>query len=261
MISAALAVENEADVLPATLVSLGFCDEVVVVDGGSTDGTVEIARRFGARVIEHPSSDGGVHANKNRACEAARGDWILSLDADERVTPALADEIRAAVSRPEGPDAYSIPRKTYWGDRWVRACGWWPARTIRLFRKGTVRWPDEIHGVPVCSGTVGELREPLEHRSIRDWDDWMRKVRHFSAVEAVEMHRAGRRATWLRLAVAPPVVFLRKWLFQGGISEGRVGFYVSVSAALAVFFKYARLAEIEAGSPLPDVGGRDARKK
>lgn len=262
-ISAAFAVQDEAHHIGAALASVSFCDEIVVVDGGSRDATVEIARRAGARVIEHPSSDGGIHANKNRAIAAATGDWILSLDADERVPEALAEDIREALRLSEasgstGPHAYRISRRTYWGKNWVKSCGWWPSETIRLFRKGATQWPLEVHRVPVHAGPTGRLKTPLEHFSVKDWGDWLRKVRHFSGCEAVEMHRAGRRVSFFRdILLAPKITFLRKYLLQGGWREGRIGLYVSFSAALAVFFKYARLAEIEAGGERPDLGERD----
>ncbi len=264
-LSAALAVENEADVLEACLASLTFCDEIVVVDGGSTDGTIAVAEHAGARVLRHDSSDGGIHANKNRAIDACAGPWILSIDADERVPRALADEIREKIHLSDaagasGARAFTVKRKTYWGDHWVRSCGWWPGETIRVFAKGATRWPLEVHRTPAYVGPTGAIRNALEHRSVSDWGDWLRKVRHFSGCEAVEMHRAGRRVRFYRdVVLAPPVVFLRKYIGQSGWKDGRVGLYVSVSAALAVFFKYARLAEIEAGGAEPNLGGRGGR--
>lgn len=262
-IAAAVIAENEAHILERCLRSLAFCDEIVVVDGGSTDGSDRIAAACGARVIRHPSGDGGIHANKNRAIEAATSDWILSIDADEVVSPELAAEIRAVLADPAAAPAWRVARRTWFLGRWIRHCGWWPGYVVRLWRRGVTRWPLEVHRVPDPNGPCGTLAEPLEHFSYADIADWGRKVLHFSGCEAVEARRRGERIAGWRLAwaltAAPVLVFARKIVRQSAWRDGVAGIVIAGSAAFATWLRAVRAWEIDALGREPELGGRPGR--
>ncbi len=264
-LSAAVIAENESPVIRRCLESLSFCDEIVLVDGGSTDDTVAVASAVpGVRVIRHSSGQHGIHYNKNLAASETTGEWILSLDADEVVTPELAGEIRRVISSP-GPPCYRIARRTYFLGRWIRHCGWWPGYVVRLWKRGHTEWPLEVHRVPDPAGRdgtgrAGTLETPLEHHSYTDLADWGRKVVHFSGCEAVEAHRRGERLSGAGLVYAlslrPALVFLRKLVLLSGWRDGVHGLLVCGSAACATWLRAARLWEIQVTGRFPSLGGR-----
>ncbi len=262
-IAAAVIAENEAHILERCLRALSFCDEIIVVDGGSTDGSDRIAEACGARVIRHSSGDGGIHANKNRALEAATADWVLSIDADEVVSPELAAEIRAAIAAPDARPAYRVSRRTWFLGRWIRHCGWWPGHVVRLWTRGLTSWPLEVHRVPDPKGPCGTLAEPLDHYSYADVADWGRKVLHFSGCEAVEARRRGERPgsallAW-NLTAGPFIVFLKKMILQSAWRDGMAGLIIAGSAAFATWLRAVRAWEIDALGREPELGGRPGR--
>lgn len=260
-ISAVVICENEAHIIGKCLESLRFCDEIVVVDGGSRDQTIAIAETAGARIIRHPSSAHGIHYNKNLGATEAAGEWILSIDADEVVPKELADEIRAVITTPEFP-CYQVARRTYFLGDWIRHSGWWPGYVIRLWKKGHTEWPMEVHRVPDPHGPFGTLRNPLDHFSYIDLADWGRKVIHFSGCEAVETQNRGEKLEGLRLIYAlslrPVMIFVRKLFFMNGWRDGMRGLIIAGSAAFASWLRAARIWELESGIR-PDLGGRTGR--
>lgn len=263
-LSAVVIAENEAPIIGRCLDALAFCDEIVLVDGGSTDLTIEIAREKGARIIEHSSLEEGIHFNKNLGADATRGDWILSIDADEVVSPELSIEIRAAILT-GAASCYRLPRRTWFLGRWIRHSGWWPGHVIRLWKRGATRWPLEVHGVPAESGAVGTLHEPLDHHSYLDLADWGRKVLHFSGCEAVERMARGAAPGRLELIVGltlrPLAVFARKLFWTSGWRDGLHGLVIAGSAAFATWLRYARLWEYNLTGKPPALGGRKGRDK
>lgn len=258
-LSACVIAENESRIIARCLDSLSFCDEIVLVDGGSVDDTVRVAEAHGARVIRHPSSDGGIHFNKNLAAREATGDWILSIDADEVVTAELAAEIRAAVES-GAYDSYDLPRRTWFLGEWIHHSGWWPAHIVRLWRKGVTEWPLEVHRVPTPGTRLGHLTQPLEHYSYESLADWGRKVIHFAGCEAEEAWRRGERpraiALAWRLTLQPPLVFLRKLVLLSAWRDGFRGLIIASSAAFASWLRSAMLWEILITGAHPDLGGR-----
>ena len=219
--------KNEEASIGRCLRSAAFADEKVVVDNGSTDKTVEIARALGARVIETQDWP-GFGPQKNRALAAASGDWILSLDADEWLEEPLAEEILAAVARSDRFDGYNIPRRSRFCGEIVRFCGWSPDYVLRLFRREKGQFSnDKVHEHVDVAGRVGRLKQPIEHESITDLADAEDKIERYAAAAAAAL-LAGRKTggplkAWLRGQGA----FLRTYIWRLGILDGKTGWRVA----------------------------------
>lgn len=239
-ISVVIITRNEAHNIQACLESVKWCDEAIIVDWMSTDATREIARDMGARVIEAPDWP-GFGPQKNRAVDAATGDWILSLDADERVEPALRDEILRAVAHGTA-DAYEMPRLSQFCGRFIRHGGWYPDYVTRLFRRGKGRFTDAIvHENVVVDGQLGRLTQPLTHYSYRDYSDVLRKIDSYSSAGAAQAFSKGKRSSPLSAAGHGLWAFLRTWLLQRSILDGAEGFGVALMNAQASYYKYLKL--------------------
>lgn len=235
-ISAIVITRNEAETIRDCLESLAFCDEIVVVDSGSTDGTREIAASLGARVIENPFA--GFGPQKEFARRQASCEWVLSLDADERIPPALAEEIVEAVASQE-PPAYRIPRLSFFLGKPFRHSGWWPDLNLRLFRREAARFPDRlVHESAETDGPVGDLAEPMLHMTVRSLEQALDKAEHYSRLGARQLLRSGRR---VRFADAPSHglgALFKTLVVKRGILGGREGFLNAAIHARTVFWKY-----------------------
>ena len=243
-VSVTVITRNEADDLAAALSSVAWADEIVVVDSQSTDDTVAIARRFTERVVarEWP----GYIAQKNYAASIAGNDWILSLDADERVTPELAIEIRARLADTPREAAFRIPRVTWHLGRWIRSTDWYPDFQLRLYDRRAAEWTGKyVHEAVTVRGAVGELRGELQHYAYRDIADHLETIDRYTTLAAKQMHEAGRRAGALDLAVHPTLAFLRNYVARGGFRDGATGFVISRMNAYYVFLKFAKLWELQ----------------
>lgn len=240
-LSVILITRNEAHNLPECLASLdGIAREIVVVDSGSTDGTVEMARAAGATVIQTTSWP-GFGPQKNLALDAASCEWVLSLDADERLTEALRGEIRAAVQA-AAFDAYDMPRLSYFCGKPVRHCGWYPDYIVRLVRRGRARFSDNlVHESLIAQGPVGRLSEPLIHYSYRTMEDVERKIDSYSEAGARQMHARGKRTSRLQAAVHGGWAFLRTYVFKLGLLDGATGYRIARMNMRASYLKYAKL--------------------
>jgi hypothetical protein len=176
----------------------------------------------------------------------ASHDWILSLDADERVTPALADEIRATLATDPPHAAFRIPRVTWHLGRWIRSTDWYPDHQTRLYDRRAAEWTGRhVHEAVVVRGTRGELRHELQHYAYRDIADHLETMDRYTTYAARQMHEAGRRAGLLQVAGHPPLAFLRNYIARGGIRDGAPGFIISAMNAYYVFLKFSKLWELE----------------
>jgi len=243
-LSALVTTKNEERVIRACLESIRWADEVVVVDSGSTDGTLEIARSIADQVLEHEYESPA--AQKNWALPKLRHSWVLILDADERVTPDLRREIESVLADPSRSDGYWIGRENYFYGKPIRSAGWQRDRVLRLFdrSKGAYR-PVLVHEEVELHGRVDRLRARLLHEPYRDLDQYFEKWSRYSRWSAEELRRRGVRASWLRLLLRPWLRFGRMYLLEGGFREGRRGIVLCGLAAFSVFTKYARRWEDE----------------
>ncbi|MBI4266351.1 MAG: glycosyltransferase family 2 protein [Acidobacteria bacterium] len=239
---------DEADHIAAALESAAWADEIVVVDSGSRDGTPDLARAKGARVVTRDWP--GYVDQKNYAAEIASHDWILSLDADERIPPALAAEIGALLSDEPPMHAYRIPRVTYHLGRWIRTTDFYPDYQTRLYDRRAARWRGRyVHESVDADGPVGRLRHELEHYSYRDLRDHLDRVNRYTTLAARQMHEAGRRAGPIDLLLHPPAAFARNFLLRRGFLDGTAGLTISAVNAYAVFLKFAKLWELQNTAP------------
>ena len=235
---------NEAQHIAGAIDSAGWADEVVVVDAGSTDDTVTIAQRKGARVSTRAWS--GYVDQKNHAAALAANDWVFSLDADERIPPELASEIRALLAREPQRRGYRMPRVTFHLGRWIRTTDFYPDYQTRLYDRRAARWQGRyVHESVRVDGGAGQLKHDLQHYSFRDLSDQVARLNHYSTLAARQMHESGRRATALDLLVHPPAAFLRNYVLRRGVLDGGVGLVISLVNAYGVFLKFAKLWELD----------------
>jgi glycosyltransferase involved in cell wall biosynthesis len=241
-ISVAIITHNEERNLRACLESLKWADEVVVCDSGSTDGTPGVAAEYGATLFQDAWR--GFAAHKNLAVDRCRHPWVLVVDADERVTPSLQDEIEALLADPAAGDGYLIPRRNYFLGQWVRHCGWYPDETVRVFRRGRGRFAERaVHEAVVIEGRVGRLISPLEHYTYDSVSAFLQRMDRYSTLAAEELERSGRVIHVWDLLGRPAWTFFRMYLVRSGWREGWRGLVLSGLYAGYAFCKYAKLWE------------------
>ncbi|PYR52683.1 MAG: glycosyltransferase family 2 protein [Acidobacteria bacterium] len=246
-LSVTVITKNEAARISDALASVQWADEIIVVDSESEDRTVEIARTHTARVVVRRWE--GYVSQKNFAASLATHDWILSVDADERVTPELASEIRTILSGPSH-QGYRIPRATWHLGRWIRTTDWYPDYQLRLYDRRSAAWAGRyVHKGVVVRGSVGRLAGELQHFPYRDISDHLQTIDRYTTFAAREMHEKGTGAGLARLALHPPLAFLRNYLARGGFRDGVPGFIISALNAYYVFLKFAKLRELQQRDP------------
>jgi glycosyltransferase involved in cell wall biosynthesis len=232
-----IAKNEEANIGPC-LDGLAFCDERIVVDAGSSDRTVELAQQKGARVVTHAWE--GFGAQKNFALSLAQGDWVLSIDADERVSPALAREIEHAVAEGRA-DGYEIPRLSRFVGRDMRHSGWFPDYVLRLFRRGKARFSDDlVHERVVCDGTVARLTEQLAHHSVTRLEEAISRIDRYSTAGAEMLVAAGRRVSFADGITHGIWSFFRAYVLRLGFLDGREGFLLAVANAEGTYYRYMK---------------------
>ncbi len=232
--------KNEADDIRACLESVAWADEIIVVDSGSSDATVAIAREFTPHVHVHDWP--GFGAQKNRALGYATKEWVLSLDADERITPELRDEIAAVIADPAARAAYDLPRLSNYCGRFMRHSGWYPDFVTRLFRRGSARFSDDlVHERLLVEGSTGRLSALMLHYAFDNLEEVLRKVDQYSTAGAQKMQQQGRRATLSGAVLRGWWSFMRTYFLRLGFLDGREGFMLAVSNAEGTYYRYLKL--------------------
>ncbi len=242
-ISATVIALNEERDLPRCLDSLRFCDEIIVIDSGSTDATVAVARKGGARVVVEPWR--GYGAQKNFAQAQAVGTWILNVDADEVITPELREEILAEVRSAQAAVGYAVARKTFYMGRWIRHGGWYPNYVTRLVRKGHGAWTEpNVHEELRVEGECRELSNPMLHYTFSDIADQVGTNVRYARQGALDLKTRGAPPSYFRLMAKPFGKFFETYFLKAGFLDGLPGFIISVNAAHSMFLKYAYLLEM-----------------
>ncbi len=245
-ISVIVIVKNEAHDIRDCLASVhGWVDEIVVLDSGSTDGTQAICREFGATVVE--TDWPGFGPQKQRALETARGPWVLSLDADERIPPALRDEILAGV-KANAADLFRLPRRSNYCGQWIRHSGWSPDYVTRLFRRDAARFSNDLvheRVVAAPNTRIGTLSEPLMHYSFRDFSEVLGKIDSYSSYGATQRAARGKRGGIGQALLHGFWTFVRTWIIQRGFLDGKMGLVLAISNAEGTYYRYLKLMLLE----------------
>jgi len=244
-LSLVIITRDAARELADCLASVAFAAETIVVDSGSRDDTAALAVRLGARVIEHAWE--GFGPQKNFAVAQAGHDWVLCLDADERVTPDLAAAIRAQFAKgPPAAAAYAIARRNRFLGRWLAHGEGYPDWNIRLFDRRRARWSNDlVHEKVAADGPVGKLRGDLLHASAESIDAYIAKQNRYTTMQAAAMHARGERASAAQLALSPAARFVRFYVLRLGFLDGAAGFAHIAIGAFASFLKYAKLRALQ----------------
>jgi glycosyltransferase involved in cell wall biosynthesis len=238
---------NEAAHIGAAIDSAAFADEILVVDSGSSDETAGIARTRGARVLTRAWT--GYADQKNFAAGQASHDWILSLDADERIPAALAGEVRGVLAGEPPYHGYRVPRVTFHLGRWIRTTDFYPDYQTRLYDRRFARWRGRyVHESVSVDGPSGRLKHDLEHYSFADLRDQIERINQYSTLAALQMYEAGRRTGPIEILVHPPAAFLRNYVLRKGFLDGSAGLTISLMNAWSVGLKFMKLWELQTTS-------------
>jgi glycosyltransferase involved in cell wall biosynthesis len=238
-ITATIITLNEERNIARAMESLRCCDEILVLDSGSTDRTMELASNLGARVVEGVWP--GYASQKNRAAEHAGHDWILSLDADETLSEALEAEIWALKKRGPAFDAYTMPRLAKYMGRWILHSGWYPDRKVRLYNRNKARWVgDFVHESVKVNGRVGHLESNLLHFTCDSLSEHLRTMDRYTTLAAEELVARKEKIGLNKLIVDPAWTFLKSYILQRGFLDGLEGLTIAHMAAIYTFLKYAK---------------------
>ncbi|MGA2152418.1 MAG: glycosyltransferase family 2 protein [Geobacteraceae bacterium] len=242
-ISATIITLNEEKNIGACLKSLDFADEIVVVDSGSTDRTKEIC-------LAHPSVNFQEHTwegfgrQKNVAADLAVNDWILNIDADERVTPQLRESICSADLSAYG--GFKIPRENYFGNRWIKYCGWYPDYNLRLYNRKKGRFSErDVHESVICQSAIGILSGNLLHYSYEGMTDFIARINRYTSLSAAEIANAGKKPGLGSMLLRPLYTFFKMYFLKAGFLEGYAGLILSILFAQYTFLKYAKARELK----------------
>jgi glycosyltransferase involved in cell wall biosynthesis len=238
-ISAAIITYNEERNIARVLESLRCCDEIVVIDSGSNDRTVELATKLGARVID--SVWRGFAGQKNYASEHCEHDWVLSLDADEALSEALEAEIWQIKKNGPQFDAYTMPRLAQYLGRWILHSGWYPDRKIRLFDRRRAKWVgDYVHESVSVEGTIGHLKSNILHFTCSSLSEHLKTMDRYTTLAAEQLVEQKKEIGWTQLALDPAWTFFKTYVLQRGFLDGTEGLAIAHMAALYNFVKYAK---------------------
>lgn len=249
-LSVIIVAKNEAHDIGDCIRSVkGLADEVIVFDSGSTDGTPDLCRRLGATVVETPDWPGD-GPQKKRALDTACMDWVLSLDADERVSTTLAAEISNVLKNDSPHTAFKMPRSSSFCGRFIKHSGWWPDYITRLFRRGGGRFTDVFtHTRVEYQGSLGVFKAPVIHIAIDCIDESLEKLNAYSSAGAVSLRNRGKQAGLLKAFAHGLWTFFRVYFIKRGFLDGRRGLLLAKLNADGAFYKYAKLAFFEETKP------------
>ena len=241
-LSVILITRNEEANLADCLASLeGIAQQIVVVDTNSVDSTLEIAKNYGA-VISQPADWPGFGPQKNRALDQATGEWVLSLDADERLTPALRSEILTAIHHSAHVDCFAIPRLSWYCGRFIRHSGWSPDYVDRLFKRGTARFSDDlVHERLIPAGQVAKLENPMLHFSFMNFSQVLQKIDRYSTASAEQAFMKGRRSNPLKAILHGLWAFIRTYFIRAGFLDGYQGLALALSNAEGSYYRYMKI--------------------
>ncbi len=241
-ISVAIITKNEEKRLPDCLRSVSFTDEIVIVDSGSTDRTVEIAKKFGCRIFEEEWK--GFGRQKNSAIEKCQNEWVIVLDADERIPPETKDVILNTLENPKA-SAYSFKMKHFIANRWIKYGGNWPDWHVRLINKNNGIFKGEIHEKWITEGKIQKIDAIIEHYGFIDYADMLKTMNEYSTIAAKELFMSGKRASILSPIIHSIPMFCNIYFFKMGFLEGLDGLVLALLKAGGSFFKYAKLLELQ----------------
>ncbi|QWD67765.1 glycosyltransferase family 2 protein [Polynucleobacter sp. VK25] len=241
-LSVILITRNEEANLDDCLASLeGIAQQIVVVDTNSSDGTLEIAKKHGA-TISQPSDWPGFGPQKNRALDLATGEWVLSLDADERLTPALKSEILTAIHHSAHVNCFAIPRLSWYCGRFIRHSGWSPDYVDRLFKRGTAHFSDDlVHERLVPNGQVAKLENPMLHYSFMNYSQVLQKLDRYSTASAEQAFAKGKTSSPLKAVLHGAWAFFRTYILRAGFLDGPQGFALAASNGQGTYYRYIKL--------------------
>ncbi len=238
-ITATIITLNEERRISRAIESLRCCDEIIVLDSGSVDRTVELASKLGAKVLDGQWR--GYAGQKNYAAERASHDWILSLDADEALSEALEGEIWNVKKKGPQCDAYTMPRLAQYLGKWILHSGWYPDRKVRLYDRRKARWTgDFVHESVQVNGRVGHLEANLLHFTCESLSEHLKTMDRYTTLAAQELVAAERKIGWPHLIFDPAWTFVRTYFLQRGFLDGIEGLTIAYMAALYTFLKYAK---------------------
>jgi len=244
-LSVILITRNEEANLDDCLASLeGIAQQIVVVDTNSKDRTLEIAKNYGATLAQ-PLDWPGFGPQKNRALDLATSDWVLSLDADERLTPALKSEILTAVNHSAHVDCFAIPRLSWYCGRFIRHSGWSPDYVDRLFKRGTARFSDDlVHERLIPNGQVAKLNNPMLHYSFMNYSQVLQKLDRYSTASAEQAFAKGKTSSPLKAALHGIWAFIRTYIIRAGFLDGAQGFALAISNGQGTYYRYIKLWQL-----------------
>lgn len=258
-VSVTLITKNEEADLPRAIQSVKWADDILVVDSGSTDSTVQKAQELGARVLINPWQ--GYGQQKNFAQSNARYEWVLNIDADEEVPPELAHEIQEMLAKAANfsidARGFSFPRKTFYMGRWIRHGGWYPNTLVRLTDRRFSRWTEpEVHETLIVDGPVIQLKHPLHHFTFNGIEDQVITNLGYAKKGALQLTQKGQSPSLIKLLIKPLWKFLDSYLLKRGFLDGIAGFIIAINAAHSMFLKYATLFE----SRITDASSRNRQQ-
>lgn len=247
-LSVVIITRNEERNIERCLESVAFADEIIVVDSDSTDRTVEIARGRGATVIHNEFV--GYGPAKQAGVDRATKEWVLSIDADEALSPQLAEEMKAVIDAESSSDGYFVPRCTNFLGRWIRYSNWYPDFVLRLFKRTRGKLDGAVvHEKIVVEGSIGKLRHDLLHYSYPTMEEYVRKFNIYTTMGAEEAHKSGCPSGWWAMTAKPFAAFIRHYIIKQGFRDGLEGFLISVLSSGAVLVKYAKLRHLNKTGP------------